>query len=107
MELFHAPLFFVYFCRRMGDATASETLHHPCTKAPPRPSPVGRGTRGETGTYRDASLKSLSVTARRDACHASGTKATVNYTLFKNKNRNERKNKEPVASLDIPEAENP
>ena len=23
--------------------------------------------------------------ARRDACHASGTKATVNYTLFKNK----------------------
>ena len=54
-------------------------------EAPPRPSPVGRGTRGETGTYRDASLKSLSVTARRDACHASGTKATVNYTLFKNK----------------------
>ncbi len=39
----------------------------------------------KNGTYRDASLKSLSVSAGRDACHASGTKATVNYTLFKNK----------------------
>ena len=29
------------------------------------------------------------------------------YTLFKNKKENERKNKEPVASLDIPEAEEP
>jgi hypothetical protein len=44
----------------------------------------------KNGTHRDASLKSLSVTARRDACHASGAKATVTrathmtHYLFKN-----------------------
>ena len=77
MELFHAPLFFVYFCRRIGDPI-------------PSPTPNGSGavencldalaqfrTVKKNGTHRDASLKSLSVTARRDACPASGTKATV------------------------------
>ena len=62
----------------------------------------------KNGTHRDASLKSLSVSARRDACHASGTKATVTLTHYlKNKKENERKNKEPVASLAIPEAKEP
>ena len=81
MELFHAPLFFVYFCRRI--------------EAPP---PMGAErlrtvqmryaqfrTVKKNGTHGDASLKSLSVSARRDACHANGTNATVTYTLFKNK----------------------
>ena len=45
----------------------------------------------KNGSYGDASLKSLSVSARRDACLASGTKATVNYTLFKNKKETKMK----------------
>jgi hypothetical protein len=51
----------------------------------------------KNGTYRDASLKSLSVTARRDACPASGTKATVTrathmtHYLLKNNDQFETK----------------
>ena len=45
----------------------------------------------KTGTYGDASLKSLSVSARRDACFASGTKATVTLTHYLKNKTNEMK----------------
>ena len=61
----------------------------------------------KNGTYRDASLKSLSVTARRDACHASGTKATVTLTHYlKTKKKMKERIKNPWLRWTFPKPKN-